>query len=413
MSENDYACVYCGTKNNNLAYKNLLFFIIVVLVLVFGLLLFFLKEPVAETADALAPPVPTLLPAADQNAVKDEFHEAVVTWQPHEYNSYSNIEDITEMITNIARASEIYNSLNAKTREFISKNGYLFDYTEKSYISVADYFSINEAGIKPLLKPEYTDFKVLLLYLNLSHLKVFPQLKIIQTEETEDELQIFAACETKEGFVISSAQSPGGIITREDLKGVLDKYKTDNGKTIRYLSNSPEYISILNAIKSFAKTDTEYDVRYLSADNKYAVVVVSPKGKAAQLNGYVLVKNNSSWSVNVSNFETMGHYVVRINEHLPALNTDLAPKYDLYMELKYIKTDLDPKSILKEDYGELTFSCGSRNFVNLEFKDGKSLVGCFTGNTWKFYSYNGYAEGEAIMNSFTGVYHPYYIFKQN
>ncbi len=409
MDDKTPVCKYCGTLNHKMFTKAATLSAFVFLSVAFASVAVLTHKPSANNV------------ITDENVyveiVPPDFYEDEAVniiedneWKP-QFFLEENLDDIKSMIKNVATVADIHKDTNSVTTTFISNNGYLYDYNKKAYVSINEYFSSQKAlNVSEFLENKYLDYKLLLLYLKPSDLAQFRSLNIKSGDD--DELQVFVACETKEGFVIVSDQSPGGIIAREDLKSLLDSYNTKHGDVVRPKSENPEYVAIKNAVKKFAKLDGDIDIRYMSADEKYSMVVISPKNNSSLLKGYVLAKNNGTWSVTVSNFETMDRYIQSVKAHLPDFNTDLAPRYNLHYELRQVKSDIDVNSLLSDESPEVSFVCGSRNYVYIELEDGQGLLGYKNNTFWHIYRIDNFLEGEAIMNSLSDTYSPYYIFKQ-
>ncbi len=283
IADNQPACISCGEKNPKEYNLKISLAAIVALVFTFGVIIFAYKNNFLSVANAegVADTKIDVVVNIDESTGEEELQQEISSPSP-DLSDEMPLEEVSKMLDNIKLAAYEYLHDYGRYSTLISRNGYFFDYTANKYIQVADLLDITNLDVA------YANENALLLYLLPSDLEAYGLVTVGVG------LQLFAAYETKDGFMLTSMESQGGILPRENLKELLDKYIYQHGETARIFSANESYRDITSEIFS-SYGDTDYDIRYLAADEKYAIAVVSHKSSSESLLQCVLKKNGDKW----------------------------------------------------------------------------------------------------------------------
>ena len=397
VPEKETVCAYCGAKTGG--KKNVFMTVSACLAsaaIISGLYLYYGnagRRPVEEEYAA----------EEDMAAVSDaetaapeitEHEEPVPAFDPEE--AVKSLEDIYKMVNNVAEAVVDFYAQFSPFSLYITKYGYLYEYTANAYVKTEDLVGLTN------LDPKYASESAYILYLKPNDLTGYRHLNVQPSEK----LELFAAYETKEGFVIASVNNPGGILPREDLQKLLEKYDFNHGelKTPEY--GGEEFVKIVAAIIEDALVEPDFDFRYLSADEKYAVAILSPKNDPTTVNQFVLQKTDNKWNVVIFNYENYEKHRSVINARLVDLNMDMVPRDDLTVLRKYFKqsyTDVIDRMKMNSDIlntdGAVVYQAGVNNFCYIIFESGKRFLGFYDDDGWVMYKTETYEEAAEIMHS--------------
>ncbi len=322
------------------------------------------------------------------------------------------IDDVWSMVTNVAEAAQYFYDTYSPTIVFVTQNGYLFNVPADSYVKTIDFLELTE------MEEKYGDEDVLILYLKTEDLMQFDELD--KEHISKDAFSLFAAYETHDGFAIASSSGKCGILTREKLSKLLKSYDVRHGDIVKLGKSNEKSEKIEKAIVDYLKLSSGVDVRFLSANDKYAFAVVSPKGSPDQIRQFVVVNNSGKWSVELSDFEELQNYKEIITESFADFTIALLPPYSMYYHNKYIQKDftniieiLKNTDVISEADGEVSFVSGNVDFAYLEFESGKKLLGNYlrAENTWDMNLVETYAEAEELMSSLSSD-PPLFLIKQ-
>ncbi len=333
----------------------------------------------------------------------------------YEPNFGKKLDEVWEMVRNVANASKVYYDEYSKTKIFVTQNGYFYDVLAQSYVQTSDLSNLAEITH---IDKKYENESVLLLFLKPSDLANFEQLELETTES--DKLQLFAAYETREGYALATAEKDVGILTREKLYYVLEKYNNNNGEIIRLDKESWHTKEIENAISIYLRNEELLDVRYLAKNNKYAFAVVSQKGAPQQIKQFVVLDEDGKWTVALSDFETLKEYKEIITENFVDFPITMLPPYNMFYDAKLIKSDFSEviatmieDGIIGEEGSAPSFITGTDKFAYIEFPEDKKFIGYFMQDIklWNIVPVSNYVEAEKILVDKTKE-PPLFIIKQ-
>ena len=220
---------------------------------------------------------------------------------------------------------------------------------------------------------------------------------------TDKDLKPFIAYNTSQGYIISSVDDKGGILTKDQYRELLGKYAADHG-TVRTPESSDEDYMDISASAASALADGGYDIKYLACDDKYAVVVIGGTTTPNNIKEYVLIKKSGGWSIIKDGLETSSYPRAEVNNDISDMELGLLPPYTIakYGDIKtgfvsYEQTLIKLGMITEEDMPE-TYSCGAGRFAYLELKSGKKLLGIVNSeNKLEFYEVKSVSEAISAM----------------
>jgi len=392
IPDNDYSCNYCGAKTGN--RRNGILAVCALILsagIIFGTYAYyssqaqdiFILEETSPPSDVTSPP-PTRAPA--------ENEEQVPSFTP-DYTK--TMDEIRHLVDSVAKAAMNFYNEFSSFGTYVTKYGYFFEYSSNNFIKTEDLVITD-------LDPNYAGESVLILYLRPSDLSGYRQLNV----KPSDKLEIFAAYETKEGFVIASVNNPGGILPREELHKVLEKYNYVHGEPRVVPYGGADYQQIMEALAKQAGVEANPDIRYLRQDDKYAVAIVSPRDDSTDVNQFVLEKTSGKWNVVIYNYENYDMHKAVINARLVDINLELIPHDDLTVLRKYFRrsyTDvigtMKMNAFILDEDGAAVYQAGTNNFCYLVFESGKRFLGHLNNDAWVLYKIDSYEQAVEIMYS--------------
>jgi len=396
VPDNEAVCAYCGAKTGG--RKNALLTVSACLAsaaIISGLYLYYGgadRRPVEEEYI----PEEEVVNVIETVTVTENTdpEESVPAFDPEE--TVMSLEEIYKMVNNVAEAAVDFYAQFSPFSLYITKYGYLYEYTANSYIKTEDLVGLTG------LDPKYANESAYILYLKPSDLAGYRHLNVQPSEK----LELFAAYETKEGFVIASVHNPGGILPREDMQKILEKYDFNHGEPRTPEYGGEEFQRIVAALVEDALVEPDFDFRYLRADNKYAVAILSPKNDPTTVNQFILQKTNNKWNVVIFNYENYEKHRAVINARLVDLNLEMVLRDDLTVLRKYFKqsyTDVIGRmkmnsAILSSD-GAAVYQAGTNAFCYIIFESGKRFLGFYDDDGWVMYNTESYEEAVDIMHS--------------
>lgn len=284
-------------------------------------------------------------------------------------------EEVLSVVYSINDAMYKYYQSNYKNKNLLSIYGYLYD-DNKSNIITAE--QLRDEGLFECTD-EYINMDVLLL--KPSSLVRFDSLDI---DASTDELEIFTALKLKEGYLISSKDSDGGVISDEQYRELVLSYMFDHGEVRILNANDDSYEEIVSKVVEKSEF-VNYDIKYIACDEVYAVVVIGDLNNVADNKEYVLI-NHGSWDIEIDGLETQNNVRWAVNSKLPNMELGLLPKYALrsYGQVKtgfepYVNSLIELGMVNKNEL-PTAYSCGVDRFVYLEFTSGKKMIGCVDEN---------------------------------
>jgi len=403
MSEGENVCGYCGAKAGN--RKNAVVAVTALLAasaVIAALYVFLIRaDPrIEEFVEDTAPPVSeTVPPSPAPSRTPSAGEQSVPSYTP-DYDKSPG--EIRLLVDGVAKAAQDFYAEFSAFSIYVTKYGYFFEYSSNQYIKTEDLTDPDPEFALTDLNPAYADESVLILYLKPSDLSGYPQLDVAES----DALELFAAYETKEGFVIASVNNPGGVLPREELYDVLEKYNYYHGEPRTVVYGGEDFNQIMSALVREAGVESDSDIRYLKQDDKYAVAIVSPKDDPTIINQFILQKENGRWTVVIFNYEIYDKHKAVINARLVDLNLDMVPRDDLTVLRKYLRrnctdiigTMMMNSYVLDED-GAAVYQAGTNNFCYIIFESGRKFLGYLNDDAWTMREVKNYEEAVEVMES--------------
>jgi len=407
---NKKVCANCGAKidRHKTAKASMLLF--TALVAVISLFIYY--------ADYLAPPPPDEV-AENPASIDNETPEPVADTNPPEpalapvgAPDITESRDITSALRDVAVSAGEFCEKYFEYATFVTNKGYLYVYESSQFITAGDL--IGYTGVNP---DNATD-DMLILYLSTADLTGFDTLDIISSNE----LVIFAATETKDGFIIESEDNGGGILPREDLRGVLAGYSNDHGRIQPISADSDDYNQISMLIGNLYDGRASFDFRYLYKDDVYCAAITSPVNDSKQLQGHILYFENNTWFLGMAHYEENERYIEAINTRFTDMNLDIIPGYNLSSLALAMRDDypevissLILSGVITDGEDEaITFQTGTGNFCYLETQTGeRKFLGFFNNNNgaWDVTEVTSYEQAVNIMKEKQRDNPPIFILK--
>lgn len=362
------------------------------------------------------PVEPSPSSAPDQRALTVPADEAPLPVS-HPRPGVSEAE-AAEMARAMAAAAQLYCDKYGEQAELITKNGFLYDFPAKEYMT--SYF-LTEGGE---MDERYADEPPFILYVRPEDMQGVTGLTAPPAADGKP--VIFAACEANNAFAVATARENCGLMSKEDMNALLAKYNSSHGEVRRYGAESETYRGVEKAVAERRADGARLDMRFLAADDKYAFVVCSPAGSTTNISAYALQKENDGWAVKLAEFEKEYQFRKHVTENIPDMSTALMPEFDLYFQLKYAKSNFDgvisaleTEGFITEDDGAVSFISGTNDFVYAVYESGKKFVGRLTegddngegGAHWDIRPVLSYADAESYMKAHD-VSPPLFIVRQ-
>ncbi|MCL2593491.1 MAG: hypothetical protein FWD82_09030, partial [Defluviitaleaceae bacterium] len=293
-----------------------------------------------------------------------------------------SMDEVMEMLENVVLAVNQYFDRYISSVAFVSKNGYLYDLPGRSYIVASDLLGLTD------LNSQYSDENILFLYIRPSRLEGYLDVNASPLENNE--IALFAAFETAEGFVFRHSNSSFfGIIERESLRNVLELYRWDHGAITKI--PYAEFSSVLSAIAEYEGFNGNYDVRFMYRNDRYISVVLSKEGEHRNLQQHVLEDFNGQILMVESNLQSVQSHRVHINRVRPDFDLSLLPEYTISEFTRHIfdgfseelSSVMLDRGIITEADLPVTFETGALDFVYIEFASGRNFLGYFVDNVWE------------------------------
>ena len=309
-----------------------------------------------------------------------------------------------------AAAAGYYASARGHT-EFVSRNGYLFNVPRLAFVLPEDLPDIENPD------NDHKDANALILFVSAKDAKGLG----IAEDESPTDYTILAAAETDGGYALSDPTGSTAIVSEGELAGLLSAYESGGGQITRVKTKDGAFQKILKALAESQNASETYDVRSMAGDGKYVYAVVSPAGHYTAVKEFILAYENGEYKVILDKIERQRHKFAYISRQIPDFNLSMAPRYNLYGELKKMRTNFNPlieelanAGIALPEDGALLFVSGNDDFVFLHYESGLRLLGKNNGiNEWEFFPVVMYDEACARMRDLSKTGNPpYYLIKQ-
>lgn len=293
-------------------------------------------------------------------------------WQSGTSLQYENLTAVAA-----AAAQDYY--INGPKRGWMSKNGKLYGYYDGAYITPA--MLVSEGYLESGL--DTTGYELLLI--NGSDLA---ELDGANVPAGSMNYGVFAAVKQNNKYLIASPEGKVGAISQESYTALLAKYNQNHGTVGRLSSAAAEYDRILNYICLYEGRFSDYYVREIRKDNKYAVVTFSPYTDTSAVKQYILKNDNGFWEVVYPNVQMDAYPIYAINRLIPDFNTALLPDYNLASWKNYILQEqggavaalFSARFITSRS--EIYYQCATADCAYFRLTDGSRVVAYRAGDSW-------------------------------
>ena len=289
----------------------------------------------------------------------------------------SEASKLYEALTATAAAAQQDYKMNGAKRGWMSKNGKLYNYYDGSYITPA--VLVKDGYLEEELDTE--GFELWLV--NGEDLAAYSG---ISTDSMS--FQVFAAVKQNGKYLLASADGKAGQLSQEDYQSLWLQYNQNHGASGRLSSATAEYGRILNYISLYEGRFSDYYVREIRKDNKYAVVVFSTTSNTANIKEYILKNDNGFWEVVYPNVQLDVYPITAINRTLPDFNPDVLPKYNLAAWQGLLKAEQGGAvaAMFAKRYiasrTQIQYQCATASCAYFRLTDGSRYVAYSNGEYW-------------------------------
>lgn len=349
------------------------------------------NDTIKEDVKSIQSTVSEILGISDNKNTTTENHKNNNSHKSNDENSkyFELIDGIVDF------ADEFYRDNYSKTR-LVTKNGRLYNKASENYIDI-NYL------IGKGLGEEYKDVPCDILLIKPSDLKDYKNMSI---KNTNSKLSIFISMKvpSEDKYILASSSDGKGILTSDEYGKLMYKYSQNHGTPLDVNPYSEKYQDILGFIKLYDGAYTDYFVRGMKTDNKYAFVTLSPTYNTNALKQYVLVNKNNFWEVMLSDVHTASRVPVYVNEQIPDLNLDLLPRYEIsdYNLASYDSNDIY-YTLLKNGYisgmEDITYIAGAGKYYYAKDYNGNIYLLNYSGGVWHIRKPKNYKEAYDMMMS--------------
>ncbi|MDR3091893.1 MAG: hypothetical protein LBU36_06875 [Clostridiales bacterium] len=380
VAEDGEKCGYCGAKIDKTRARKvtggILVFVAALFAVVCGLSVVSAKKQAGEETALEAPdePAPRLAEAA-----------------PAPEKSETEAEELKEAAIFAARTAEKFCEEFSKYSVYITNMGYLYEASSGAYITARD--------VIPEGLPEAELYReALLLYMKPSDVRAEGGLP---TKKTGSGFAVFAAYETKNGFLIADSEETCGEITRETMQKLLAVYDNKHGQLRKVIKDGSDYGQIVKLLSP--KYPDGFDFRYLYKDDKYCAALVSPTKDTADISGYLFELDEEKWKLGVSGYDKYAKYKAYVNARYP----DCAPELlfaPLANAVGYISAENPEAAAAVAASGKLpasarlTFQCAAGAFYYAETAGGKKILAHKENEEWSVYEAETYESAVSLMD---------------
>lgn len=295
-----------------------------------------------------------------------------------------------------------YSEYYTKTR-VITKNGYLFNYSANTQITVN--YLVNEG----LLDSKYASSEISLVLMYGSDIANNGGSNIHMIGTDKNELTVFAFMKhpSENKYIFTSGSGSYGTISDSSYNSIMSMYSMNNGTVQRLTPSSSEYDRILSCIRMYESKYEQYFVRSITTDDKYAFVVLSGRANSATIREYILEYDNGIWEVVMDDLELESRLPVVVNKKLPDFNTSLLPKYSLrdYRGSMLSDYTVVMDALTKAGYyvkdDTFYYFCGTTDYCYMITDSGKRFLCKKNGSTWDCYKVLDYYDALNRLESWS------------
>lgn len=224
-----------------------------------------------------------------------------------------------------------------------------------------------------------------------------------------EDLKPFTAVYTDKGYLLSSAEYKGGLLTYDNFRSLMMRYNLAHGEISSPERGSEQFKKIYDLVSKEWGADGTVDIKYMGVDDKYGIVVGNIIENPLEFREFLIMKAGDSWAVRSKELAQKENVKQFVNEKYPDLDLSLLPYYNL-SDYTDFKTDLfgyydqivnlSDLGVTKADLPAV-YCLYSDNFIYYEFGQGKKIVGHLDGTVLSFYKVESTDEAVALMSSFT------------
>lgn len=225
-----------------------------------------------------------------------------------------------------------------------------------------------------------------------------------------EDLTPFTSVLTDQGYLISSAEYAGGILSEDDYRTLILRYSCDHGEIYTPEKDSSTYTTIYKKIVDEWGDEGTVDIKYMGFDEKYGVAVANLVESPTEFKEYLFMKSGSSWAIKYKQLAKKVNVKQFVNEKYPDMDLALLPYYNLalYDDFKtgltgYYNAITENKELGVEEADLVNVYClYSDGFLYYEFANEKRVLGHVDDSgVLTFYKVNSTDEAVALMASLT------------
>ncbi len=223
-------------------------------------------------------------------------------------------------LTAVAQAAQTYYNAKGGEKELISHTGRMYSNVTKTNVTISELISLG------YLDKSYNSFScdiTLLLCKDVANLD--------GASTPSGSFKVFTAARQPNGdkYMLASADEKVGFVSEQEYKILLTSYSQNHGTIGRLSPSSEEYDRIVSFLSMYEGNFTNYYIREISKDNKYAIITFSSATNATNVKQHILVNDNGFWEIAYANVEKDYYRVQAINQVLPDFNPALLTSYNL------------------------------------------------------------------------------------
>ncbi len=198
-----------------------------------------------------------------------------------------------------------------------------------------------------------------------------------------EDIMPFTSVLTDQGYLVSSVDYAGGVLTEDDYRSLIMRYNCSHGEITSPEKGTSAYEMIYNKVAEEWGEGSTVDVKYMGFDDKYGIVVANTLEKPKEFKEYLFTKSGSSWTIKNKKLADKENVKQYVNELYPDLDLALLPYYNLalYDDFKTGLTGYYDTIVANSELGvteaDLTdvYCLYSDGFIYYEFANEKRVVG--------------------------------------
>ncbi len=306
-------------------------------------------------------------PEIDEQAPNEMLPEVNASTEPVSSENKGGISSIFVSETTqywnklkaVASAAQSYYDSKGAEKELISRTGKMYCNTSGEYISVSSLIQLG------YLDSSYSSFSCDITLLKSSDVATLSGVSV-----SASGFRVYTATRQPNGnkYMISDASGKVGTVEESDFKILLTRYNQNHGTVGRLSPSSTEYSRIVSFLSMYEGKFTDYYIREIKKDNKYAVVTFSPATNVSNLKQYIMVNDNGFWEVVYTDIQKDYYRVQTINQVLPDFNMNLLTNYNLATWKNQVVADQRSAIALLINYGlvdyveNIAYQCGTADY---------------------------------------------------